>query len=186
MGAVSEAENPARLLVVEDERHLAAGLKLNFELEGYQVEVVGSARDAGAQLLSDDGFDAIILDVMLPDASGVDFCRKLRDAGNFIPVLMLTALDKTEDRVSGLEAGADDYLPKPFELNELLARVRSMLRRADWQRPVQDSHPSMQLGDVVIDFAAHEVRAPGREIKLTQLEFDLLRYFGYKFVPDPT
>lgn len=175
---VSDTSESARLLVVEDERNLAAGLKLNFELEGYEVEVVGSVRDAGARMLSGEGFDAIILDVMLPDASGIDFCRKLRDAGNFVPVLMLTAMNKTEDRVKGLEAGADDYLPKPFELDELLARVRSMLRRAGWQRPNQEAHPSLQLGDAKIDFASHEVHAPGRDIRLTQLEFDLLRYFA--------
>ena len=175
---MSEDAPKTRLLVVEDERHLAAGLKLNFELEGYEVEVVSSAREAGSRLLVPNAFDAIILDVMLPDASGIELCRRLRDSGNFIPVLMLTALDKTEDRVKGLEAGADDYLPKPFELDELLARVRSMLRRQDWQRPSPENLDVLVLGDATVDFSSHEAKAGGQELHLTQLEFDLLRYFA--------
>ena len=169
-----------RLLVVEDEDHLAAGLKLNFELDGYEVDVVGSAREAGNQLLAKDRYHAIILDVMLPDASGIELCRKLRDAGNFVPVLMLTALDKIEDRVKGLEAGADDYLSKPFELDELLARVKSMLRRQNWQRdePEGPVHEVLRLGDAIINFSSHEVSGLDEEVRLTQLEFDLLRYFA--------
>jgi DNA-binding response OmpR family regulator len=123
-----------RLLVVEDEQHLAVGLKLNFELEGYAVDMACTARKAGECLLQRPGYDAIILDVMLPDMTGFDLCRKLRDSGNFTPVLMLTALDSTQDRVTGLEVGADDYLAKPFELTELLARVRSLLRRRSWEQ----------------------------------------------------
>jgi DNA-binding response OmpR family regulator len=177
--AVGESQAP-RLLVVEDEEHLAAGLKLNFELEGYDVVVAGSSRDAGAAMLDEGGpFSAVILDVMLPDASGFEFCRKLRDAGNFVPVLMLTALGATDDRVRGLEAGADDYLTKPFELDELLARVRSMLRRQGWVRnPEQRNGDAIVLGGATVDFASHEVHHPEREIHLTRLEFDLLRYFA--------
>jgi DNA-binding response OmpR family regulator len=177
---VNQSPSAPRLLVVEDEDHLAAGLKLNFELDGYEVDVVGSAREAGNHLLAKDRYQAIILDVMLPDASGIELCRKLRDAGNFVPVLMLTALNNTEDRVKGLEAGADDYLPKPFELDELLARVRSMLRRQVWQRPEPEAGPrdTLKLGIATIDFSAHEVTGLGKEVRLTQLEFDLLRYFA--------
>lgn len=177
---MTQAATAPRLLIVEDEDHLAAGLKLNFELDGYEVDVVGSAREAGSFLLAKDRYQAIILDVMLPDASGIELCRKLRDAGNFVPVLMLTALNNTEDRVKGLEAGADDYLPKPFELDELLARVRSMLRRQTWQRPESDNgtHDTLRLGKATIDFSAHEVRGLQTEVRLTQLEFDLLRYFA--------
>ena len=136
-------EGAPRLLVVEDDRNLATGLKLNFELEGYTVDLVHSVRDAGAKLLESGVYAAIILDVMLPDDDDGGFllCRKLRDAGDFTPVLMLTARDRTGDRVRGLEAGADDYLVKPFELEELLARVRSILRRRDWEREQTDPEP---------------------------------------------
>ena len=106
------APNP-RLLVVEDEQHLAAGLKLNFELEGYSVDMAASARRAGEYLLQARGYDAIILDVMLPDMTGFELCRKLRDSGNFTPVLMLTAMDSTEDRVAGPEAGACQIPDRP-------------------------------------------------------------------------
>ena len=110
-----------RLLVVEDEEHLAAGLKLNLELEGYAVDLAGTAREAGEHLLKRAAYDAIVLDVQLPDVDGFELCRKLRSAGNYTPVIMLTARAAAEDRVHGLEVGADDYLVKPFELDELLA-----------------------------------------------------------------
>lgn len=176
-------ESNPRLLVVEDEQHLAAGLKLNFELEGYTVDMAASARRAGEFLLQARGYDAIILDVMLPDMTGFELCRKLRDAGNFTPVLMLTAMDSTEDRVAGLEVGADDYLTKPFELMELLARVRSLLRRRSWERqhsPRPGAKPSgtIVFGGANIDCERQEARMNGTEVKLTRLEFDLLRYFA--------
>jgi DNA-binding response OmpR family regulator len=169
-----------RLLVVEDEQHLAAGLKLNFELEGYAVDMAVTARRAG-ELLMQRGYDAIILDVMLPDANGFELCRRLREGGNFTPVLMLTAMDSTEDRVTGLEVGADDYLVKPFELSELLARVRSLLRRRSWERqqPARASQAAtIRFGGAVIDTERHEALMNGQEVKLTRLEFDLLRYFA--------
>jgi DNA-binding response OmpR family regulator len=173
---------PLRLLVVEDEQHLAAGLKLNFELEGYVVDMAASARKAG-ELLLQRGYDAIILDVMLPDATGFELCRRLRDGGNFTPVLMLTAMDSTEDRVTGLEVGADDYLIKPFELSELLARVRSLLRRRSWERqqPAGRGAPAaapIRFGGAEIDGERQEATMDGQEVKLTRLEFDLLRYFA--------
>jgi DNA-binding response OmpR family regulator len=171
---------PPRLLVVEDEQHLAAGLKLNFELEGYAVDMAASARKAG-ELLLQRGYDAIILDVMLPDATGFELCRRLRDGGNFTPVLMLTAMDSTEDRVTGLEVGADDYLIKPFELSELLARVRSLLRRRSWERrqPARGATTAqIRFGGAEIDCDRQEATMDGQEIKLTRLEFDLLRYFA--------
>ena len=171
-----------RLLVVEDEQHLAAGLKLNFELEGYAVDMACSARNAGECLLQRPGYDAIILDVMLPDMTGFDLCRKLRDSGNFTPVLMLTALDSTRDRVTGLEVGADDYLAKPFELTELLARVRSLLRRRSWERqqpPTRGANAAViSFGGAVVDCERQEARMNGQEVKLTRLEFDLVRYFA--------
>ena len=171
----------ARLLVVEDDRNLATGLKLNFELEGYTVDLVHSIRDAGAHLIESGRYAALILDVMLPDndEGGFVLCRKLRDAGDFTPVLMLTARERTVDRVRGLEAGADDYLVKPFELDELLARVRSLLRRRDWeQQQTEESARIMAIGDTQIDFSARVAKRAGVELKLTALEYDLLRYFA--------
>jgi DNA-binding response OmpR family regulator len=173
-------EPPIRVLLVEDEEHLAAGLKLNFELEGYAVDVASTGREAGRLLLADRAYDAILLDVMLPDVDGFSLCQKLRDSGNTTPVLMLTARGDLEDRILGLNAGADDYLAKPFDLEELLARVRSLLRRRDWGRKVEaprDTSP-LRLGDAVIDFDTHEVTVRGAALHLTKLELDLLRYFA--------
>ena len=173
------AARARRLLVVEDEDHLAMGLKLNLELEGYDVALASSAREAGEQLLDARGFDAIVLDIMLPDLDGFALCQKLRDSGNYTPVIMLTARAAAEDRVRGLEAGADDYMVKPFDLDELLARVRSLLRRQGWakrggERP---GHRVITLGAARIDFDSHEVSVRGEPLKLTRLELDLLRYF---------
>jgi len=170
----------ARLLVVEDDRNLATGLKLNFELEGYTVDLVHTIRDAGAHLLESGKYAAIILDVMLPDndEGGFVLCRKLRDAGDFTPVLMLTARERTADRVRGLEAGADDYLVKPFVLDELLARVRSMLRRRTWEQQTDESTAQIQIGESSVDFSTRVTMRGDQEIKLTALEYDLLRYFA--------
>ncbi|KPK14499.1 MAG: hypothetical protein AMJ62_13135 [Myxococcales bacterium SG8_38] len=169
-----------RLLVIEDEDHLAAGLKLNLELEGYRVDVAANAKEAGQRLLDPAGYDAIVLDVMLPDVNGFELCRKLREAGNFVPVIMLTARSAPEDRVRGLEAGADDYMVKPFELGELLARVRSVLRRQRWEQ-VSGNHAkarTLSFGEAEINFDTHEVTVAGDQVQLTQLELDLLRYFA--------
>ncbi len=170
-----------RLLVVEDEANIAAGLKLNLELEGFDVEVVRTAREAAAKLLDVDGYDAIVLDVMLPDFDGFELCRRLRAAGNHIPVIMLTARSSAEDRVTGLEAGADDYLVKPFALKELLARVRSVLRRRSWERQREAPPPNtrtLNFGDAHIDFDTHIVTVRGERLTLTQLELDLIAYFA--------
>jgi DNA-binding response OmpR family regulator len=171
-----------RILIVEDEDHLATGLKLNLELEGYAAEVASTAREAAELLLDASRFDAIVLDVMLPDFDGFALCARLRQSGNFTPVIMLTARAAAEDRVRGLEAGADDYLLKPFDLNELLARVRSQLRRRQWEKRgvARDTGiaPSVvTIGEAQVDFAAHEVVVRGEPLKLTRLEIDLLRYF---------
>lgn len=168
-----------RLLVIEDEEHLAAGLKLNLELEDYEVDVATTAREAGEHLLRADAYDAIVLDVMLPDVDGFELCKKLRNAGNYTPVIMLTARAAAEDRVHGLEVGADDYLVKPFELDELLARVRSLLRRRQWERNEEPAPPRgrYSFGRATVDFESHVVEVAGRPLKLTRLELDLLRYF---------
>jgi len=179
--ATAPPEPPMRLLVVEDEEHLAAGLKLNFQLEGYDVSIASTGRDAAAKMLTGPPFDLVVLDVMLPDLDGFAFCQRLRDSGNTTPVLMLTARDTVSDRVEGLNAGADDYLGKPFELSELLARVHSILRRREWGRNRKASQPSgtsiYQLGAATIDFDRHHAEVDGAVLRLTKLEFDLLRYF---------
>jgi DNA-binding response OmpR family regulator len=173
------SECPPRILIVEDEDHLATGLKLNLELEGYAVQLAGTAREASEQLLDPKRFDAIVLDVMLPDFDGFTLCAKLRQSGIFTPVIMLTARAAAEDRVRGLEAGADDYLVKPFDLNEFLARVRSLLRRQRWNRSDEAREPRsvVMIGEARVDFDSHEVLVRGVPVKLTRLELDLLRYF---------
>ncbi len=174
------SNEPSRVLLVEDEDHLAAGLKLNFELEGYVVDVAATGREAGRLLVNSAPYQLIILDVMLPDIDGFSLCQRLRDAGNTTPVLMLTARDEVNDRVEGLNVGADDYLTKPFELSELLARVRSLLRRSAWaRRPGARTAPRvLRLGTAVIDFDTYAVSAGGADLRLTKLEIDLLRYFA--------
>lgn len=168
-----------RLLVVEDEEHLAAGLKLNLELEGYHVDVASNARAVGERLVGLAAYDLIVLDVMLPDMNGFELCRRIRDSGNYVPVIMLTARSAPDDRVLGLEAGADDYMLKPFDLGELLARVRSNLRRREWEKGGgKRSSNILGFGKVKVDFDTHDVFVDGSPEKLTQLEIDLLRYFA--------
>lgn len=175
----SSATPPAhRILVVEDEEHLAAGLQLNFQLEGFEVTVARTGRDAGVSILHQQ-FDLIVLDVMLPDLNGFALCQKLRETGNRTPVLMLTARDSVEDRVEGLNVGADDYLTKPFELSELIARVRSLLRRRQWERTGEAPPESTyRFGACEVDFDRHVATCNGEPRHLTKLEFDLLRYFA--------
>lgn len=169
-----------RLLVVEDEEHLAAGLRLNLELEGYSVVRAATGREARELLLDPTGYGAIILDIMLPDFDGFELCRHLRRAGNLTPVIMLTARSSPDDRVRGLDAGADDYLVKPFQLSELLARVRSVLRRSAWDRDAKPSSGGdlLEFGHARIDFDTHEATVNGVAVALTQLEIDLVRYFA--------
>jgi DNA-binding response OmpR family regulator len=179
---LNEGAKRATVLVVEDEAHLAAGLKLNLELDGYRVVLARSLREAGAQLVQAAPIDLILLDVMLPDGEGFGFCRQLRDTGHYMPVIMLTARSAAEDRVRGLDSGADDYMPKPFELSELLARVRSALRRSGWRNtdsPANEPASAiLRFGDAVVDFDTHEATAFGKPVRLTQLELDLVRYFA--------
>lgn len=185
MTATEDVARP-RVLVIEDEAHLAAGLKLNLELEGYRVSNARTIREASVQLIqggsaSSGAFDLILLDIMLPDGDGFAFCKQLREAGNYVPVIMLTARGSAEDRVRGLDTGADDYLTKPFELPELLARVRSALRRRDWQSKDAGGEPGrgmLAFGEVNVNFDTHEVTAFDKPVRLTQLELDLLYYFS--------
>jgi DNA-binding response OmpR family regulator len=168
----------ARILVVEDEEHLAVGIKFNLELEGYVVEVAGDGAAALDRLTASVGatsFDLVVLDVMLPGLDGFAVVRRMREAGNFIPVLMLTAKGLPEDVVQGLEAGADDYLAKPFDLAVLLARVKGLLRRRDWARGDSGNLEKATIGTAEVDFRAFEIRKGGMTVKLTLLEAMLLK-----------
>jgi DNA-binding response OmpR family regulator len=166
-----------RILLVEDEEHLATALKLNMELEGFTVDLAPNGRRVRELLVNPVPYDAIVLDVMLPDIDGFTLCAKLREVGNFTPVLMLTARGTQEDRVKGLDSGADDYLVKPFALDELLARLRSLLRRQTWGKK-STAASLLIFGNVTVDFDRHEVRVGDKALRLTQLELDLLRYFA--------
>jgi DNA-binding response OmpR family regulator len=171
----------ATVLVVEDEAHLAAGLKLNLELDGYRVVLARSLREAATKLVEAAPIHLILLDVTLPDGEGYGFCKQLRDAGQYVPVIMLTARSAAEDRVRGLDSGADDYMPKPFVLSELLARVRSALRRSGWRQqdaPAEAARGTLQFGTARINFDTHEASAADKPVRLTQLELDLLYYFS--------
>jgi DNA-binding response OmpR family regulator len=159
-----------RILIVEDEEHLATLVAEVLGREGYAVEVVGDGRMALARALVEP-FDLIVLDWMLPDLDGVQVVKRLRAADVGVPVLMLTARSQVEDRVEGLDAGADDYLPKPFAFPELLARVRALARRPP-EKGGEDT--ALTAGDVVLDPGRHEVRRAGERIDLTAKEFALL------------
>lgn len=166
-----------RLLVVEDEKNLAKGMKFNFEMEGYDVDVLGDGADALARLSDPGGgrYDLVILDVMLPGLDGFGVVDRLRKAGNFVPILMLTAKSLPADVVHGLEVGADDYLPKPFDLPVLLARVKGLLRRRDWARGDTGDIEKAKIGDAEVDFREFQVRRGEEVVQLTLLEAMLLK-----------
>ncbi len=198
----------AGVLIVEDERHLADGLRFNLEAEGYRVETVADGETALAMLTGDAAsrFDVVILDVMLPGINGFTVASELRAGGQFVPVLMLTARGRPEDVLNGFEAGADDYLPKPFELAILLARLSGLLRRREWlhrdreqaasrSAPGGEATTHAEIADEAgtaarpataeelfefdgktIDFDALELRVRERIVRLTVMEADLLRH----------
>lgn len=169
------------VLIVEDEQHLAEGLRFNLEADGYTVEIIADGESALDRLFTKpDRFDAVVLDVMLPGKDGFEVAAELRRAGQFVPILMLTARGRPEDVLRGFEAGADDYLPKPFELAILLARLRGLLRRRAWLE-LKGSRRS-QAGEQfsfsgkTIDFDMLELRTGDRVVRLTQMEAEVLRY----------
>ena len=170
----------SRILVVEDEHHIAEGLRFNLEAEGYET-VVAPTGDRALELVLAERqvFDLLVLDVMLPGKDGFQVAGELRASGQYLPILMLTARGRPEDVLSGFEAGADDYLPKPFELSILLARVKGLLRRRRWnEQDVPPAAPAdtFTFADRTLDFGAMEVRARGESHRLTQMECELLRY----------
>jgi two-component system OmpR family response regulator len=160
-----------RVLVVEDEPRMASLIRRGLLGEGLAADVAGSGED-GLWLAESHDYDAIVLDVMLPGIDGFETCRRLRAAGVWAPVLMLTARDTVEDRVAGLDTGADDYLVKPFAFAELLARLRALARRGTDERP-----SVLQVGDLTLDPAARRVRRGDEEIQLSAKEFSLLETF---------
>jgi len=177
----------SHVLIVEDEAHLAKGLQFNLEAEGHSVAVVGDGERALDLLLGQSGeraeFDAVVLDVMLPGKDGFTVARELRAAKQYVPVLMLTARGRPEDVLKGFASGADDYLPKPFELPILLARLQGLLRRREWMR----QSPAAKAAEAVeyeafsfhgrtIDFGKLELRVNGNTIQLTLMEAELLRH----------
>ncbi|SDH50036.1 response regulator transcription factor [Nonomuraea jiangxiensis] len=166
---------PARLLVVDDEPALREALQSSLEFEGYEVVTAGDGHAALATLAAGP-FDAVLLDVMMPRLDGLTACRRLRASGNHIPVLMLTARDAVGDRVSGLDAGADDYLVKPFELDELLARVRALLRRGALNAGAPEAD-TLSYGDLRMDPATREVTRGTRRLDLTRTEYLLMELF---------
>jgi DNA-binding response OmpR family regulator len=185
----------SRVLVVEDEAHLAQGLSFNLAAEGHSVEVAGDGESALARLLEKrERFDAVVLDVMLPGKSGFDVAALLRENKNYVPILMLTARGRPEDVLQGFASGADDYLPKPFELAILIARLESLLRRTAWMREsgpdssrdgaARPAPTSQQDDDTeilsfagrTIDFGELELRSLGNTIHLTVMEAQLLRH----------
>ena len=159
-----------RVLVVEDSPKMASLLRRGLTEEGYAVDLAATGED-GLWMATEMPFDTIVLDVGLPDIDGFEVCRRLRAAGRWSPILMLTARDAVADRVTGLDAGADDYLVKPFAFEELFARLRSLLRREPRDRP-----SVVRVGNLVLDPAAHAVRRGGVELHLTPKEFVLLQY----------
>ena len=172
----------SRILVVDDEPHIADGLRFNLEAEGHDVTITHDGEQALDLLVRDQlPVDVVILDVMLPGKDGFETAAELRAAGQYVPILMLTARGRPDDVLRGFEAGADDYLPKPFELAILLARVKGLLRRRRWNEqdqpaPDEAASDSYTFAGRVLDFSAMEVRAHGRSFRLTQMESDLLRY----------
>jgi two-component system response regulator MprA len=163
-----------KILVVDDERAVRESLRRALELEGYEIELAGDGQEALLQLEAngDAQPDAVILDVLMPTMDGLEVCRRLRRAGNRVPVLMLTARDEIENRVAGLDAGADDYVTKPFALEELVARIRALLRRAS----TGEDEP-LRFADLELDPGTREVNRSGDPVELTRTEFALLELF---------
>jgi two-component system, OmpR family, response regulator MprA len=164
------------ILVVDDERAVRDSLRRALELEGYRVELAEDGEQALRRLDLEPAPDAVILDVLMPGADGLEVCRTIRGVGNAVPVLMLTARTEVDSRVEGLDAGADDYLPKPFALAELLARLRALLRRSGAD-DADGSADALRFADLELDPGTREVRRGGESIDLTRTEFSLLELF---------
>ncbi len=161
-----------KILVVDDERAVRESLRRALELEGYEIELAADGNEALYRLESNPELDAMILDVLMPGLDGLEVCRRLRSNGSQLPILMLTARTEVEDRVAGLDAGADDYVVKPFALEELLARLRALMRRTG-----EGEGDILRFADLELDPNTREVRRSDRPIELTRTEFSLLELF---------
>jgi two-component system, OmpR family, response regulator MprA len=170
--AISEATMSSSVLVVDDDDAIRTVLERSLGYEGYQVSAVADGA-AALRVLRDHAIDCVVLDVRMPEVDGLEVCRRLRQAGDTTPIILLTAYDGISDRVGGLEAGADDYLVKPFAFEELVARIHALLRRSGAER----NGDVLRFGDLVLEPYSHEVVRAGRRISLTRREFDLLRTF---------
>jgi two-component system, OmpR family, response regulator MprA len=164
-----------RILVVDDDRAVRESLRRSLAFNGYQVDLASDGKDA-LEAVQQRRPDAMVLDVMMPRLDGLEVCRRMREAGDELPILVLTARDAVGDRVEGLDAGADDYLTKPFALDELLARLRALLRRAA-PEPGRAADERLEFADLTMDLASREVRRGNREMTLTRTEFSLLELF---------
>ncbi|AXB45357.1 response regulator transcription factor [Amycolatopsis albispora] len=165
-----------RILVVDDDRAVRESLRRSLEFNGYQVELASDGAMALESIIANRP-DAMVLDVMMPRLDGLEVARRLRSTGDDLPILVLTARDTVSDRVSGLDAGADDYLPKPFALEELLARLRALLRRASPDAQPGQQAETLSFADLTLDPGTREVRRGDREISLTRTEFALMELF---------
>jgi two-component system response regulator MprA len=167
-----------RILVVDDDRAVRESLRRSLQFNGYQVDLASDGQQALDSVVGQRP-DAMVLDVMMPRLDGLEVCRRLRGTGDDLPILVLTARDAVSDRVAGLDAGADDYLPKPFALEELLARLRALLRRAAAESDslASDAPPAMRFADLELDPGTRDVRRGERSISLTRTEFALLELF---------
>ncbi|NIQ98144.1 MAG: response regulator transcription factor [Desulfuromonadales bacterium] len=165
------------ILLVEDEEHIARGLVFNLEEEGYRVTHVLSGEEALEMAEEEKRLSLVILDLMLPGIDGFEVCERLRQSDPQLPILMLTARTEEKDRVEGLLTGADDYLTKPFSLDELMLRVKGMLRRSSWYRPERAGEQSFRFGGNEVDLEERTAATPRGEIELTELEARMLRTF---------
>lgn len=168
---------PSRILVVDDDPKITSFLRRGLALEGYDVRVANTGAE-GLKQVAEDPPELVILDIMMPGIDGLEVCRRIRAAGDPVPILMLTARDTVGDRVRGLDSGADDYLVKPFALEELMARVRALLRRGGIQREPEVVHPPvLDYADLTLDTGTREARRGERTIELTAKEYELLAMF---------
>ena len=173
MGMAPEAEQ-LRLLVIDDEPKLTNFLRMELEVEGYSVAVAHDGASGLIALRSDPAPDLVLLDWNLPDFTGLDICRRIRSTGMKLPVLMLTGYNEVKDKVEALDAGVDDYLVKPFSIEELLARLRALQRRALAMQPDPQDSEQLQIGDLELNLANHDVTRAGRTIQLSNKEYQLL------------
>ena len=179
MGGLGADEPRARLLVVEDDVRLAQGLCRNLEMEGFQPTAVHTGEEALDQFAGiEPAYDLVILDIMLPGIDGLEVCRRLRARGSTVPILFLTARGSDADRILGLQLGADDYLPKPFVVEELMLRVRGILRRAAWSRAPAPTGPVVRIGDLAVDLTTMRAQTRSGPASLTEREVMLVRFFA--------